>query len=159
MRQKYLCTVQFLLLPPPPPPGQLPGQSRPFWPRGGEFFKKNCPWGRGWGQVEIPTSAKTYGATQWLELCGVLCGRIFRICWIEIIYQSKNPCSECKCDQKLLLKHQNMFKSLCCKWFSFCISFFSMEGFFFKGSRLILVDVKSPGVGELSLTICSGGGE
>ena len=25
------------------------------------------------GQEEIPTSAKTYGATQWLELRGVLC--------------------------------------------------------------------------------------
>ena len=32
-----------------------------------------------------------------------------------------------------------------------------MEGFFFKGRRLFLVDVKSPGGGELSLSACSGG--
>ena len=34
-----------------------------------------------------------------------------------------------------------------------------MEGFFFKGSRLFLVDVKSPGGGELFLSACLGGGE
>ena len=32
-----------------------------------------------------------------------------------------------------------------------------MEGFFFKGSRLFLVDVKSPGGGELSLSAGPGG--
>ena len=34
-----------------------------------------------------------------------------------------------------------------------------MEGFFFKGSRLFLVDVKSPGGGELSFSACHGGGK
>ena len=52
-----------------------------------------------WGQVEIPTSANTYGATQWLELHGVLC-------WIEIIYRSKNSCSECKCGSIIIVKTQ-----------------------------------------------------
>ena len=33
-----------------------------------------------------------------------------------------------------------------------------MEGFFFKGRRLFLVDVKSPGGGELSLSACPGVG-
>ena len=32
-----------------------------------------------------------------------------------------------------------------------------MEGFFFKGNILFLADVKSPGSGELSLSVCSGG--
>ena len=70
------------------PPRQPPGQSRPFWPQAVESFKESCPGRRGWGQVhvEIPTSVTTYGATHWLELRGVLCGRIFRICWMEIIY-------------------------------------------------------------------------
>ena len=33
-----------------------------------------------------------------------------------------------------------------------------MEGFFVKGSRLFIVDVKSPGGGELSLSACPGVG-
>ena len=33
-----------------------------------------------------------------------------------------------------------------------------MEGFFFEGSRLFLVDVKSPEGGELSLSACPGVG-
>ena len=33
-----------------------------------------------------------------------------------------------------------------------------MEGFFFKGSLIFLVDVKSPGGGELSLSACPGVG-
>ena len=33
----------------------------------------------------MPTRVKVNGATQWLKLHGALCGRIFRICWIEVI--------------------------------------------------------------------------
>ena len=33
-----------------------------------------------------------------------------------------------------------------------------MEAFFFKGRRLFLVNVKSPGGGELSLSACAGVG-
>ena len=33
-----------------------------------------------------------------------------------------------------------------------------MKGFFFKGSSLFLVNVKSPGGGELSLSACLGVG-
>ena len=33
----------------------------------------------------MPTRVKVNGATQWLEPHGALCGRIFRICWIEVI--------------------------------------------------------------------------
>ena len=36
--------------PPPAPTEQPPGQSRPFWPGGGKFFKQSCPIGtRGGG--------------------------------------------------------------------------------------------------------------
>ena len=48
-----------------------------------------------------------------------------------------------------------MFISLCCRWFSFCISFLYGR-ILYKGSRLFLVDVKSPGGGELSLSACPG---
>ena len=34
-----------------------------------------------------------------------------------------------------------------------------MDGFFFKGSKLFLVDAKSPGGGELSLSGFPGGGD
>ena len=33
-----------------------------------------------------------------------------------------------------------------------------MEGFFFKGSRLFMVDIKSPKGGKLSLSACLGVG-
>ena len=36
---------------------------------------------------------------------------------------------------------------------------FYMEGFFFRGSRLFLIDVKSPGGGELSLSAYPRGGK
>ena len=39
--------------------------------------------------------------------------------WIE----TKNPCSEGKCTRELLIKDQNMFISLCCRWFRFYVRF------------------------------------
>ena len=50
-----------------------------------------------------------------------------------------------------------MFISLCCRGFSFCIRFL-YGTILFKGSRLFLVNVKSPGGGELSLSACPGVG-
>ena len=40
-------SIPTVTIPPLPPPGQPPGQSRPLWPRGGEFCKYSCPGGRG----------------------------------------------------------------------------------------------------------------
>ena len=39
--------------------------------------------------------------------------------WIE----TKSPCSEGKCTRELLLKDQNTFISLCCRWFRFYVRF------------------------------------
>ena len=65
------CTVQFLLL--PPHPNATSGTKSALLPMG---FLSGL--GSGVGQVEIPTRAKTYGSTQWLEPRGVLGGLLER---------------------------------------------------------------------------------
>ena len=87
----------------------------------------------------------------------VLCGRIFRICWTEIICQSKNPCSECKCDQYLLLKHQNMLIPLCCRWFSFCVSFLYGRILFQRKQIILSRCQESRGWGIVSFCMPGGG--
>ena len=46
-----------------PPPGHTPGKTRPVWPGGREFPQAVLPGGRGAGQIEITTHARTYGVT------------------------------------------------------------------------------------------------
>ena len=86
---RVLYMVQFLLLPsPPPPPGNPRDKIGPSGPEVGNF-SSSLVGGRGWGQVEIPTSMKTYGATQWQANLSNLLDR----------NNLSNPCPECKCDQ------------------------------------------------------------
>ena len=46
---------------PVPTPRHTPGKARPVWPRGREFPEAVLPGGRGAGQIEITTRARTYG--------------------------------------------------------------------------------------------------
>ena len=63
---------------PPPPPGHTPGKTQLVWPGGREFPQAVLPRGRGAGQIEITTRARTYGVTQWRLLEPRGKGHVFR---------------------------------------------------------------------------------